>query len=61
MFWDSARGVSSTLSLNKTDAAGYENRYYQWPKGFKVNSYDLDGEEWNPGIDGAEYIYMAIA
>ena len=61
MYWDALRGVSSTLTLNKNDAAGYSNRYYQWPKGFKVNSYDLDGDEWNSSIDGAEYIYMAIA
>jgi hypothetical protein len=61
MYWDALRGITSTLSLNTTDAAGYDNRYYQWPKGFKVNSLDSDGTYWNPSIDGAEYIYMAIA
>jgi hypothetical protein len=61
MYWDALRGITSTLSLNTTDAAGYDNRYYQWPKGFKVNSLDSDGDEWNPSIDSAEYIYMAIA
>ena len=67
MYFDVLRGgggvnLGFPLALNTTDAQLTTGSYaYVIPSGFRVNTYSVNGDEWNTNLDGAEYIYMAIA
>jgi hypothetical protein len=66
MYFDTLRGSQSTLALNLTDAQvvaqyGTDAPWPQYAPGFAVVGYNFDSAAYNPNIDGAEYIYMAIA
>ena len=60
MYWDALRGSGDVLALNDTSTSK-PARIYHIPQGFRAKCRDTDGEVWNPGTDGAEYIYIAIA
>ena len=66
MYFDTLRGSQSTLALNLTDAQvvaqyGTDAPWPQYAPGFAVVGYNFDSAAYDPNIDGAEYIYMAIA
>jgi hypothetical protein len=66
MYFDTLRGSQSTLALNLPDAQvvaqyGTDAPWPQYAPGFAVVDYNFDSAAYNPNIDGAEYIYMAIA
>jgi hypothetical protein len=60
MYTDFPAGLNRTLALNTTDAQK-DKRFSYTSGAFTVLPVTTDGDTWNPSIDGAEYIYMAIA
>jgi hypothetical protein len=60
MYTDFPGGLNRTLALNTTDAQK-DKRFSYTSGAFTVLPVTTDGDTWNPSIDGAEYIYMAIA
>ncbi len=66
MYFDALRGsgisLGFPLALNNADAQLTTGQIcFTIPSGFRVKNYEVNGDIWNTNIDGAEYIYMAIA
>ena len=61
LYFDTLRGKDQTLALNTTDAQKFGEVWPPYAPGFQANETSAHGDDWNPNVDGAEYIYMAIA
>ena len=61
LYFDSLRGKAQTLALNTTDPSKSGEAWTPYAPGFQANVLYAHGDNWNPNVNGAEYIYMAIA